>query len=110
MKKFRLSHSNIIDGKRYVWDVERLWVLAKDLKAFEIALANNGLGRSAAEAIANLAYVRSLFAILDDTPDILPEWQRLVTTLPVLGKGAHDARLIAASLAVTVRARLVWRA
>ena len=36
MKKFKSSHSTIVDGKRYVWDVERLWRLAEGLKVFEI--------------------------------------------------------------------------
>jgi len=61
-------------------------------------LANNGLGKTAAEAAAELAKVKSLFTLLDDTPAILPAWEQLVTTYAVLGKNAHDARLVAAML------------
>jgi predicted nucleic acid-binding protein len=59
-------------------------------------LGLNGLGRSAAEAESELAKFKSLFAILDESPLILPEWEKLVTSLQVIGKNAHDCRLVAA--------------
>jgi predicted nucleic acid-binding protein len=40
--------------------------------------------------------LRTRFRLLDDTPAILPEWERLVVAHSVLGKNAHDARLVAA--------------
>lgn len=61
-------------------------------------VANNGLGRSAAETAADIAYLRRLFTLLDDVPAIYPAWERLVTAHAVLGKTAHDARLVAAML------------
>jgi predicted nucleic acid-binding protein len=61
-------------------------------------LANNGLGKSATEAVAEVANLKTLFTLLDDTPAILPAWEQLVTTHAVLGKNAHDARLVAAML------------
>jgi hypothetical protein len=36
-----------------------------------------------------------LFAVLDDTPAILPEWKRIVSRYQIIGKNGHDARLIA---------------
>jgi len=39
-----------------------------------------------------------LFPLLDDSPAIFPEWQRLVAAHAVLGKNGHDARLVAAML------------
>lgn len=56
----------------------------------------NGLGWTAAEATTELASIRSGFTLLDDTPAVLPEWERLVAAYGVLGKKAHDARLVAA--------------
>src|SRR5207249_6097074 len=56
----------------------------------------NDLGRTAAEAGTELAHFKSLFAILDDSPLIFPEWERLVKALQVIGKNAHDCRLVAA--------------
>jgi predicted nucleic acid-binding protein len=56
----------------------------------------NGLGLTAAQAAAELARLKTLFPLLADTPAIYPEWERLVTLHRVSGKGAHDARLVAA--------------
>jgi hypothetical protein len=40
MTKFRFTHSRVIDGKRHVWDVERLWTLAAHLPVTEVSLAS----------------------------------------------------------------------
>ena len=56
----------------------------------------NGLGMSVAEAVAELAELKRLYTILDETPAILREWEDLVLQLGVLGKSAHDAHLVAA--------------
>lgn len=55
----------------------------------------NGLGKTAVEAAHELAAVQALFPILDDTPALYPEWERLVIASGVVGKNAHDARLVA---------------
>src|SRR4051812_40117559 len=58
--------------------------------------AVNGLGLTASEASAELVRLQTLFPILVDSPLLFVEWQKLVTTHDVLGKNAHDARLVAA--------------
>jgi predicted nucleic acid-binding protein len=58
----------------------------------------NGLGFTAGQAAAELARLQTLFALLPDTPAMFTQWQQLVTTHNVLGKNAHDARLVAAML------------
>lgn len=58
--------------------------------------AQNGLGMSVTEAQAELTRLRAIVAVCDDTPAILPEWERLVVQHHVVGKPAHDARLVAA--------------
>jgi predicted nucleic acid-binding protein len=58
--------------------------------------AANGMGKSAPEAVAELAKVTSIFTFVPDNSKIYPEWEQLVTTHAVLGKKAHDARLVAA--------------
>lgn len=60
--------------------------------------AVNGLGLSAAQAAAEVSRMLRLFPLLDDSPAIFPEWQRLVTAHAVMGKNGHDARLVAAML------------
>jgi myo-inositol-1(or 4)-monophosphatase len=58
----------------------------------------NGLGRSPAETLADLARFQTLFHRLDDTPAIYPVWEALVASAAVVGKRAHDARLVAAMM------------
>jgi predicted nucleic acid-binding protein len=58
----------------------------------------NGLGLSAAQAGTELAKIKGLFPVLSDSAVIYPEWERLVTTHHVIGKSAHDARLVAAMI------------
>jgi predicted nucleic acid-binding protein len=67
-----------------------LWVVATRPTAV------NGLGFSTAQATAELVRVQSLFPLLADTPAVFPEWQRLVSAHGVMGRNAHDARLVAA--------------
>jgi predicted nucleic acid-binding protein len=56
----------------------------------------NGLGKSAAETFVEMTNLRSLFRWLDDTSAIFDVWEHLVRSTPVVGKNAHDARLVAA--------------
>ena len=56
----------------------------------------NGLGKTAPAAAAELDSIKSLFLLAEDTPAVFSAWERLVTSIPVLGKNAHDARLVAA--------------
>jgi hypothetical protein len=55
-----------------------------------------GLGMSTKWAAAQLAKMKYFFAILPDTAEALPEWERLVIQRQVSGKKTHDARLVAA--------------
>ena len=57
---------------------------------------NNGLGLSIAQAEIELISLKTLFMLLLDTPQIFPEWERIVVQHKVSGKQAHDARLVAA--------------
>jgi predicted nucleic acid-binding protein len=59
-------------------------------------VANNGLGLSIARAEVELTTLKTLFALLPDTPDIFSEWEKIVMQNKVSGKQSHDARLVAA--------------
>lgn len=48
------------------------------------------------EAAAELVHLRSMFPLLPDSPAIYPVWENLVIQYRVVGKPAHDARLVAA--------------
>jgi predicted nucleic acid-binding protein len=72
--------------------IYEFWVIATR------PLDQNGLGFDVAAAGAELVKIEALFAVLEDTPAILPKWKQLVTQHQVMGKLAHDARLVAAML------------
>jgi len=56
----------------------------------------NGLGWTTEQADIDVQGLESTFTILPDSPDIYPEWHRLVVAHSVLGKQVHDARIAAA--------------
>lgn len=55
----------------------------------------NGFGYSAQYAASGLAQVKRLFHLLGETDEIYSEWETLVFRYQVLGKTAHDAKLVA---------------
>lgn len=73
-------------------------------------LANNGLGWSVDRAKQELANLKNLFVLLSDTDAISPEWERLVVVHRVIGKQAHDARLVAAMIVHNVTHLLTFNA
>src|ERR1041385_2410537 len=58
-------------------------------------IANNGLGLSADEAAREVRKLRRIFALRPDAPAVFAEWEGLVAQHQVMGKQAHDARLVA---------------
>jgi predicted nucleic acid-binding protein len=58
----------------------------------------NGLGMTAAQAQFEFAALKQLFTVLDETPAVFARWEQLVVQYQVVGKTAHDARLVAAML------------
>ncbi|MGK7932053.1 MAG: type II toxin-antitoxin system VapC family toxin [Microcystaceae cyanobacterium] len=58
----------------------------------------NGLGYSLTETQIEIARIKNMLPILLDSPLILAEWERLVTTYRVKGVNVHDARLVAVML------------
>jgi predicted nucleic acid-binding protein len=55
-----------------------------------------GLGLTNEEAVIEIARVVALFELLPDSESIYPEWLRLIDQYKVIGKRAHDTRLVAA--------------
>ena len=56
----------------------------------------NGLGLSVEETARRLNGLETILTLLHDTPDVYPEWRRLVVRHDVKGVQVHDARLVAA--------------
>lgn len=59
-------------------------------------VAVNGLGFSAAEAEAQVSANLDLYPLYQDDDLLFDEWRALVNRHEVVGKQAHDARLVAA--------------
>jgi predicted nucleic acid-binding protein len=80
---------------------EVIHVLPQNLYEFWVVATRpadkNGLGLSAADAGAELVRMKRLFQFAADTPNVYAEWERLVTRHGVMGKPAHDARIVAAT-------------
>ena len=55
----------------------------------------NGLGMAPLDVEIEAAAYESVFPLLAETPDIYPAWKALVSSLGVIGKQVHDARLVA---------------
>ncbi len=58
-------------------------------------VAQNGLGMTAAQADRDLTQIESLFTLLDENPNLYADWRRLIVAHQVVGKNAHDARIVA---------------
>ncbi len=58
----------------------------------------NGLGWSAARTTEEISRLMDEFPLLEESQQVFSVWLNLVTTLSVLGKRAHDARIAATML------------
>lgn len=82
---------------------EQLCVIPQTLIEFWVVATRpievNGLGLPFANALLELAQIKSFFVLQLDTPVIFTEWEQLITKHHVTGKKAHDTRLVAAMIA-----------
>lgn len=56
----------------------------------------NGLGMSIAQVQKEVADIKKYFFFLDESTAVFAEWERLVNFHAIVGKNAHDTRLVAA--------------
>ncbi len=63
----------------------------------------NGFGHTIFETEQLLLGLEKFFRLLPDSPDVYPEWKRLVVKYDVSGVQVHDARLAAAMIAHNVK-------
>ena len=82
---------------------EELCVVPQNLIEFWVVATRpidvNGLGLSISGATQELAQLKSFFVFKPDTSAIFPAWESLVVNRQVVGKQAHDTRLVAAMIA-----------
>jgi predicted nucleic acid-binding protein len=60
--------------------------------------SQNGLGFSAARAASEVDAIQALYPIFEDETGLIGIWRMLVSQHAVVGKRAHDARLVAAMI------------
>ena len=72
--------------------------------------ANGGLGMSNPDGVAEIKRVQNLFELLPDPPNLFPVWLQLIEQHAVIGKHAHDARIVGALSAGRVPAILTFNA
>ncbi len=97
------KHQQALDAVKHLVGVgHTLHIVPQNLYEFWVVCTRptsvNGLGKTAAEAATELANLKGLFRLLDETPVLYGVWERLVAGTPVIGKNAHDARLVAAMM------------
>ncbi len=63
----------------------------------------NGFGHTIFETEQLLLGLEKFFRLLPDSPDVYPEWKRLVVKYDVSGVQVHDARLAASMIAHNVK-------
>jgi predicted nucleic acid-binding protein len=73
-------------------NIYEFWVVATRPKE------QNGLGMSLAAATTEVMTFKSLFPLCEDSPAVFLEWERVIAANAVVGKTAHDARLVAAMI------------
>jgi predicted nucleic acid-binding protein len=78
---------------------EGLHITAQNLIEFRVVatrpIAVNGLGMTSTVADSQATVFEAVFPLLAENSDIYPAWKALVNGLGILGKQAHDARLVA---------------
>lgn len=73
-------------------NIYEFWVVATR------PVAVNGLGFTLAKAQTELAKLKGTYFFLDEMPTIFAEWETLAVGQGIIGKSAHDARLVAAMI------------
>ena len=58
----------------------------------------NGLGLSLAQVQQEIANIKRFFLLLDEPTSVFSEWEKLVVLHAIVGKNAHDTRLVAAMM------------
>lgn len=58
----------------------------------------NGLGFSNSQIQTEVSNMKSHYDLLEETPSVFSEWEKLVALHAILGKNVHDTRLVAAMM------------
>jgi predicted nucleic acid-binding protein len=87
-----------VDGLRQKG--EQLCVVPQNLYEFWVVctrpISQNGLGMTPNQVDAEISQLERIFLLREDIPDVFREWRLMVNQYQVIGKNAHDARLVGA--------------
>jgi predicted nucleic acid-binding protein len=77
-----------------------LWIIPQNLIEFWTVATRplnvNGLGMTVETASQEVTRIKAFFPLHPDRPEIFQLWEKLVIQHQVMGKQAHDTRLVAA--------------
>jgi predicted nucleic acid-binding protein len=73
--------------------IVEFWVVAT--RPYQV----NGLGWDVEQTRSTINQLLDRFPLLEESPQIFPNWLNLVTSSRVMGKRTHDARIVATMLA-----------
>jgi predicted nucleic acid-binding protein len=107
------QHQLTLDAtKKVLGRADELCIVPQNCYEFWVAATRpknvNGLGLSPTEVLSELARLKRLLVFLDETPAFYPEWDRLVNLHAIIGKNAHDTRLVAAMTVHGITHRLTF--
>ena len=78
---------------------EILYISLQNLVEFWVVATRsrdvNGLGWDFSTVLREMDYILSLFTVIDEVPKLSQTWLSLVQEYKVMGKQAHDTRLVA---------------
>ncbi len=60
--------------------------------------SSNGLGIASREVLREIQRLEGIFTVIPESPLTYPCWVKLMNTTSVIGKSAHDGRLVATML------------
>src|SRR5665213_3088746 len=68
----------------------------------------NGFGKSSHEAMEDVVRIKTIFALIPETPHVYSTWEFLIGKYNVVGKRAHDIRLAAIMITRRIPAMLTF--
>lgn len=88
---------------RLLTQADECWLVAQVIVEFWVVATRptevNGLGWTIEQTRSTIDQLLDRFPLLEESPQIFPNWLNLVTNSKVMGKRTHDARIIASMLA-----------
>lgn len=107
------AHQAAITGIQRLHDMKcKLYLATQSL--FELYVvatrpqANNGLGIAPATALLEIQRLESLFSVIPETSQTYPQWFNLMSRYNVVGKAAHDGRLVATMISNEIRLMITF--